>query len=56
MSDTSEPLRNGLTYADAGVDIDAGEMLVERDQAPGQVHPPARARRPRWAGSGPCST
>ncbi|QQQ19311.1 phosphoribosylformylglycinamidine cyclo-ligase [Brevundimonas vitis] len=29
MSDTSAPLPNGLTYADAGVDIDAGEMLVE---------------------------
>jgi phosphoribosylformylglycinamidine cyclo-ligase len=29
MSDTQKPLKNGLTYADAGVDIDAGEMLVE---------------------------
>jgi len=29
MSDTQKPLANGLTYADAGVDIDAGEMLVE---------------------------
>src|SRR6476661_5175265 len=33
MSDTSDSrndgLRNGLTYADAGVDIDAGEMLVD---------------------------
>ncbi len=33
MSDTPESLRNGqengLTYADAGVDIDAGEMLVD---------------------------
>ncbi|MDQ8029307.1 MAG: phosphoribosylformylglycinamidine cyclo-ligase [Brevundimonas sp.] len=29
MSDTSDSLKNGLTYADAGVDIDAGEMLVE---------------------------
>ena len=29
MSDSPEQLRNGLTYADAGVDIDAGEMLVE---------------------------
>jgi len=29
MSDTQNPLENGLTYADAGVDIDAGEMLVE---------------------------
>jgi phosphoribosylformylglycinamidine cyclo-ligase len=28
MSDTSNNLRNGLTYADAGVDIDAGETLV----------------------------
>jgi phosphoribosylformylglycinamidine cyclo-ligase len=29
MSDTDNRLPNGLTYADAGVDIDAGEMLVE---------------------------
>ncbi len=29
MSDTQKPLDNGRTYADAGVDIDAGEMLVE---------------------------
>jgi len=29
MSDTPDSLRNGLTYADAGVDIDAGEMLVD---------------------------
>ncbi len=29
MSDTPETLKNGLTYADAGVDIDAGEMLVD---------------------------
>jgi len=29
MSDTPKPQPTGLTYADAGVDIDAGEMLVE---------------------------
>ncbi len=29
MSDTNPTLTNGLTYADAGVDIDAGDMLVE---------------------------
>ncbi len=29
MSDTSDSHPNGLTYADAGVDIDAGDMLVE---------------------------
>ena len=29
MSDTPETLRNGLTYADAGVDIDAGDLLIE---------------------------
>lgn len=29
MSDTPDTLPNGLTYADAGVDIDAGEMLVD---------------------------
>jgi hypothetical protein len=29
MSDTSDSIQYGLTYADAGVDIDAGDMLVE---------------------------
>ncbi|AQR61738.1 phosphoribosylformylglycinamidine cyclo-ligase [Brevundimonas sp. LM2] len=29
MSDLSDTQNNGLTYADAGVDIDAGDMLVE---------------------------
>ncbi|MGU3455257.1 phosphoribosylformylglycinamidine cyclo-ligase [Brevundimonas sp. M1A4_2e] len=29
MSDTPEAQRSGLTYADAGVDIDAGEQLVD---------------------------
>jgi len=29
MSDTNEPPPDGLTYADAGVDIDAGDMLVD---------------------------
>ena len=29
MSDTPDQLKNGLTYADAGVDIDAGERLVD---------------------------
>ena len=29
MNDTPSSLKNGLTYADAGVDIDAGEMLVD---------------------------
>lgn len=29
MSDTPKTLENGLTYADAGVDIDAGERLVD---------------------------
>ena len=29
MSDTPDSPRHGLTYADAGVDIDAGEMLVD---------------------------
>ena len=28
-TDTTGSRPNGLTYADAGVDIDAGEMLVE---------------------------
>ena len=29
MSDNKTPLPNGLTYAAAGVDIDAGDMLIE---------------------------
>ncbi|MGA0544193.1 phosphoribosylformylglycinamidine cyclo-ligase [Brevundimonas sp. VNH65] len=29
MSDNTDKLHNGLTYADAGVDIDAGELLVD---------------------------
>ena len=29
MSDNPDKLHNGLTYADAGVDIDAGELLVD---------------------------
>ncbi|WP_421728777.1 phosphoribosylformylglycinamidine cyclo-ligase [Brevundimonas sp.] len=29
MSDSPETLHNGLTYADAGVDIDAGDLLIE---------------------------
>ena len=35
----------GLTYAEAGVDIDAGNALVERDQAAGARHAAARRRR-----------
>ena len=30
MSASTPPKKNGLTYADAGVDIDAGNALVER--------------------------
>ena len=39
MTDRDDSLRNGLTYADAGVDIDAGEMLVEA------IKPLARSTR-----------
>ena len=39
MSDSSKPMDSGLTYADAGVDIDAGDMLVEH------IKPLARATR-----------
>ena len=46
--------RNGFTYKDAGVDIDAGDALVER------IAPAARprggpARTPISAGSAGCS-
>src|SRR4051812_49519248 len=41
-SDTSG-VKNGLTYKDAGVDIDAGEALVER------IGPAAKATRRRGA-------
>jgi phosphoribosylformylglycinamidine cyclo-ligase len=39
MTDSKAPGRNGLSYRDAGVDIDAGEALVER------IAPLARATR-----------
>ena len=38
MSDTSDSLHNGLTYADAGVDIDAGEMLVDDSSVSGWIN------------------
>lgn len=55
MSDTPDSLRNGMTYADAGVDIDAGEMLVDA------IKPLAKStRRPgaeaSLGDSGRCST
>ncbi len=34
---------NGITYRQAGVDIEAGDALVERDQAAGARHRPAPA-------------
>ena len=43
MSDPNSDPKNGLTYKDAGVDIDAGEALVER------IAPAARATRRRGA-------
>lgn len=55
MSDTPEALKNGLTYADAGVDIDAGEQLVDAIK-PWPNPRAAPAQRPRWAVSAPCST
>jgi phosphoribosylaminoimidazole synthetase len=39
MTDKAKPGRNGLTYRDAGVDIDAGEALVAR------IAPAAKATR-----------
>ena len=39
MSDTPEALKNGLTYADAGVDIDKGDRLIDR------IKPFAKATR-----------
>ncbi len=52
MSDTG---KNGLTYSDAGVDIDAGNLMVEK------IKPAVRStRRPgpmaRLAVSAACST
>ena len=43
MSSDSSGAKNGLTYKDAGVDIDAGEALVER------IGPAAKATRRRGA-------
>lgn len=46
---------NGLTYAQAGVDIDAGNDLIERIKP--WPRPPAGPARTRpWAVSAPCST
>ena len=46
---------NGLTYAEAGVDIDAGDALV--DAIKPLANPPAvPARRRALADSAPCST
>ena len=47
---------NGLTYADAGVDIDAGNALVERIKPAAQAHGAARHDGAGWAGSARCST
>ncbi len=47
---------NGLTYADAGVDIDAGNALVERIKPAAQPHRTAPARWAVLAGSARCST
>ena len=47
---------NGLTYAQAGVDIDAGNALVERIKPLAQVHAPAGRGRRRWAASARSST
>ena len=38
MSDTPFPRPGGLTYADAGVDIDAGEMLVDDSSVSGWIN------------------
>jgi phosphoribosylaminoimidazole (AIR) synthetase len=49
----TKPDTNGLTYAQAGVDIDAGNDMVE------QIKPLVRARAartPRSAASAACST
>ena len=47
---------NGLTYAQAGVDIDAGEALVERIKPLAKATRRPGRRRGRWADSGRCST
>ena len=45
-----------LTYRDAGVDIDAGNALVERDRPAGARQPRAPAPTAAWAASAACST
>ena len=50
MTERPEDLAGGLTYAQAGVDIDAGEALVEA------IKPLAKATRRPGADSAPCST
>ena len=42
----SDPRKNGLTYSDAGVDIDAGNLMVEKIKPavpPGAPAPTARS-------------
>ena len=38
----------GLSYKDAGVDIDAGESLIEKIKPLGKIHPPPGRRRRAW--------
>ena len=45
-----------LTYKDAGVDIDAGEALVERIGLGGQTPRAGRARTRTWAALAGCLT
>ena len=45
-----------MTYRDAGVDIDAGEALVEAIKPLAEVHGAHRVAMPAWAASAPSST
>ncbi len=57
MTDTPQNgIKNGLTYKDAGVDIDAGEALVARIGPAAKSTRPPRRPMPIWAVSAACST
>ena len=55
MTSDGQNGKTSLTYRDAGVDIDRGDALVDRDQ-PFAAPPAAPARMPHWAVSADCST
>ena len=56
MTEPDRERNPAITYRDAGVDIDAGNALVEAIKPLAQLDAPARARTPTSAASAACST